>query len=821
MTTQALSDGSVFANRYKIVRCLARGGMGAVYEVVHLDTKRRRALKAMHPHILHSEELRERFHREARVAAEVESDFIVDVFDTGVDEETQMPFLCMELLRGEELSRRIRKLGRIPADEVALYLHQTALALDKTHAAGIVHRDLKPENLFITEREDGPPRVKVLDFGIAKVIADGATSAATTLSIGTPLYMSPEQFTPRARLTGASDIYALGMIAYTCLVGVAYWEEESRVGNVFAFGAIARNGPSEPASVRAAKRGVTLPPGFDEWFAKITNVDAEARFSPATAATRALAEILGAPIGTQVRSLGAPASARDAGSTGITPSGLTPHSVTPSGLTPHGVTPSGLTPHSVTPSGLTPHGVTPSGLTPHGVTPHGATPPGPSATALIASVPASPKVSAPAPEENENLTLPKLFEDEEEGKTLVYAKQNAAAEVLKALDLLGPSKPAPASAPIAPASATPAPSDVAIAPADPTATSGLGKTIQMGPSSAHAAAVREAIAKETAQKAIAKQGAQKALPPVTPPARNPRNMTPPPVSAAVPPPQPTPHAATTSATSSGSFAPPSAPAPHAATTSATSSGTFASQPSATSSGSFASQPSATSSGSFAAQPSATGSIVAGQALVAAASVEGKSRVSEPIIRESSAPLPVSARVLPALVDDASTLPDDPDVAGANRVSSSTQTPVPEAPSRPQVKFSSLTPSATVLPAQDAARASVSEIALAEPVPAPPPKRRAALIAAVVATFVFAMVIAAVLTGKPAPTTANDGSATTTAPVTAPATASAPPADTTTSLPAPAITATATATSDTSASPSASASAAPPRKSNIRKKYTQE
>jgi eukaryotic-like serine/threonine-protein kinase len=297
MSTHALDAGAVFASRYRVIRCLARGGMGAVYEVVHLDTNRRRALKVMSAHILHSEDLRQRFYREARIAAGIDSEFIVDVFDTGVDGATGMPFLCMELLRGEELSRRIRRLGRLPFPEIALYLHQAALALDKTHRAGIVHRDLKPENLFITQREDGVPRIKVLDFGIAKVIAEGANTSPTTLSIGTPLYMSPEQFTPRASITGASDVYALGMIAYTCLVGAPYWEEEAGGGSsIFAFGAVAIHGPPEPASVRAYKRGVPVPPGFDEWFAAMTSVVPEERFFPATDATRALGEILGSPV---------------------------------------------------------------------------------------------------------------------------------------------------------------------------------------------------------------------------------------------------------------------------------------------------------------------------------------------------------------------------------------------------------------------------------------------------------------------------------------------------------------------------------------------
>src|SRR5262249_30272799 len=159
----------------------------------------------------------------------------------------------------------IRRLRLLPPQEVTLFLHQTALALDKTHAAGIVHRDLKPENLFVTEREDAPPRIKILDFGIAKVIADGANSGASTLSIGTPLYMSPEQFDLGRPLTGLSDIYSLGLIAFTCLVGAPYWAEEAKAGGIFAFGAVAAKGPKDSASARSLKRGVRLGEAFDAW----------------------------------------------------------------------------------------------------------------------------------------------------------------------------------------------------------------------------------------------------------------------------------------------------------------------------------------------------------------------------------------------------------------------------------------------------------------------------------------------------------------------------------------------------------------------------
>src|SRR5690349_16805862 len=129
-----LTEGSVFAGRYRVVRAMAAGGMGAIYEVVHVETERRRALKVMHPHLFQSDEMRDRFKREARIAAQVESEYIVDVFDAGVDEATRTPFLVMELLQGEELGDRLKRLGPLPPSEVVIYLQQAALALDKTHS---------------------------------------------------------------------------------------------------------------------------------------------------------------------------------------------------------------------------------------------------------------------------------------------------------------------------------------------------------------------------------------------------------------------------------------------------------------------------------------------------------------------------------------------------------------------------------------------------------------------------------------------------------------------------------------------------------------
>ncbi|WP_438032360.1 serine/threonine protein kinase [Sorangium sp. So ce204] len=286
------NEGMLFAGRYRVVRSIATGAMGAVYEVVHVETDRRRALKVMHPHLAENPEFHARFKLEARIAARIATEHIVEVFDAGIDLDTGMPFLVMELLRGEELSKRIRRGGRLPPENAIAYLRQTAHALDKTHAAGVVHRDLKPANLFLAASDDDDEiRIKVLDFGIAKLVAETAVEGANTAALGTPLYMAPEQFSGET-ITRAVDLFALGMIAYTTLVGKAYWLNDMReYSNSLAFAVIAMHGPQEPPSVRAEKEGVKLPPGFDAWFAKATARDPGTRFPTASSTVEALAEV--------------------------------------------------------------------------------------------------------------------------------------------------------------------------------------------------------------------------------------------------------------------------------------------------------------------------------------------------------------------------------------------------------------------------------------------------------------------------------------------------------------------------------------------------
>lgn len=279
-----LPTNSLFHERYRIVRGIKAGAMGAVHEARDERTNSPCALKTMLPGVLDDETARTRFEQEAKITGEIRSDHIVRVTDAGVDEESGMPFLVMELLQGEELGSLLKKRGHFPIDETLLYLTQVSLALDKAHAASIVHRDLKPGNLFLTTRDDGSPCVKILDFGIAKLMSEGQTHATQT--VGTPMYMAPEQIIGKSALIGGpTDVLSLGHITYTLLTGESYWHEEAKKVGVYALIQNVVAGPAEPPTKRALRRrGITLPDWFDVWFARATANHPDDRFQRATEA---------------------------------------------------------------------------------------------------------------------------------------------------------------------------------------------------------------------------------------------------------------------------------------------------------------------------------------------------------------------------------------------------------------------------------------------------------------------------------------------------------------------------------------------------------
>lgn len=279
-----LPTNSLFHERYRILRGIKAGAMGAVHEARDERTNSPCALKTMLPGVLDDETARNRFEQEARITGDIRSDHIVRVTDAGVDDETGMPFLVMELLQGEELGSLLKKRGPFPIADTLLYLTQVALALDKAHAASIVHRDLKPGNLFLTQRDDGSPCVKILDFGIAKLMSEGQTHATQT--VGTPMYMAPEQIIGKSALIGApTDVLSLVHITYTLLTGESYWHEEAKKVGVYALIQNVVAGPAELPTQRALRRrGVTLPDWFDAWFAKGTANHPDDRFQRATEA---------------------------------------------------------------------------------------------------------------------------------------------------------------------------------------------------------------------------------------------------------------------------------------------------------------------------------------------------------------------------------------------------------------------------------------------------------------------------------------------------------------------------------------------------------
>src|SRR5579862_704817 len=222
--------GQQFGN-YRVLSLLGEGGMGAVYLAEHPGIGRRVAVKVLHKQFSGDEQLLGRLLNEARAANAIRHPNIIEILDSGMREDG-VPYLVMELLEGESLGQRIRRVGRLPIADALSFTLQTASALGAAHKKGIVHRDLKPDNLFVVGMSvdesgrvdaDGPnERIKVLDFGIAKLQmpqpGDSVKTRTGTL-MGTPVYMSPEQCRGTKTVDHRSDVYSLGIIFYEMLTG--------------------------------------------------------------------------------------------------------------------------------------------------------------------------------------------------------------------------------------------------------------------------------------------------------------------------------------------------------------------------------------------------------------------------------------------------------------------------------------------------------------------------------------------------------------------------------------------------------------------------
>ena len=207
--------------KYRVIRKLGEGGMGAVYLAEHALLRRKAAVKILHASFTQREDMVERFFNEARASTSIADPGIVQIFDFGY--HGTMAYIVMEYLEGESLDARLKRLGKLDLPDVLRLARQMSLSLYAAHKQGVVHRDLKPENVFIVNDPEvaGGERTKILDFGIAKLTdtEQSRVRTQTGLMMGTPVYMSPEQCRGAGTLDHRADIYSLGCVIFHLLAG--------------------------------------------------------------------------------------------------------------------------------------------------------------------------------------------------------------------------------------------------------------------------------------------------------------------------------------------------------------------------------------------------------------------------------------------------------------------------------------------------------------------------------------------------------------------------------------------------------------------------
>ena len=297
-----LEPGVVLDNRYTLTQCLGGGGMGQVWEAVHASLGHHVAIKVLHGSIMSSAEPRARFDREARLMAQLgdSTRHITRVIEHGVLPDG-VPFLVMELMRGEDLSIRLKKERVLPLTKVADVVNQLCKALTVAHAHGVVHRDIKPANVFLCP-EDDHLLVKLLDFGVAK--AEGSEQTVSGQVIGTPNYMSPEQLTGEYVVDHRADLFAVGAIAYRAATGKTAFGKGSMSEMAMR---IVTMMPPAPSVVNPS-----LPLAFDGFALKALAKNPNDRFQSAKELADALVRLV-ADLGKAADTAGAPLGAGDSG----------------------------------------------------------------------------------------------------------------------------------------------------------------------------------------------------------------------------------------------------------------------------------------------------------------------------------------------------------------------------------------------------------------------------------------------------------------------------------------------------------------------------
>ena len=288
-----LTAGALIAGKLRLTHQLGQGGMGVVWAARHLALDTDVAVKLIRPERVAADPaLVARFEREARATARIAHPHVVQVMDYGTLDDA-VPYLVMELLRGFSLADLLARGGRLSVATARSLVQQVASALGAAHESGVIHRDIKPHNIFITGEAEGyPVFVKVLDFGVAKMLGDsqvpGADAALTQTGtvIGSPPYMSPEQIEGHKDVDLRADLWSLGVILYESLTGALPFQGSSFV----SVGSAILRGKYTPAT----ERRPSLSRAIDDWFAKALSVDPHGRFQSAREMALAFPEDLGA-----------------------------------------------------------------------------------------------------------------------------------------------------------------------------------------------------------------------------------------------------------------------------------------------------------------------------------------------------------------------------------------------------------------------------------------------------------------------------------------------------------------------------------------------
>ncbi|MCU0685884.1 MAG: protein kinase, partial [Polyangiaceae bacterium] len=284
-----LHPGTIVAERYEVLGPLGRGGMGELYTARNLRTERRVALKLLRADSKFRSDAIERFRREARAAGMISSEFVTQVFDVEDDPEYGIA-IVFELLEGESLLERLRRTGPMTPTTLHPFISQILHGLAAAHAAGVIHRDLKPSNVFLERRPDGTSKIKILDFGISK-LPKGMTKNTLTepgQSLGSFMFMPPEQIHGAGRVDARADLYAVGTLAFQALTGHLPFDSTNVVELVRL------KSSTNPRSL-AQVLGRPTSPALEAWLARSLARDVNARFQSAQEAAIAWSQLAPQP----------------------------------------------------------------------------------------------------------------------------------------------------------------------------------------------------------------------------------------------------------------------------------------------------------------------------------------------------------------------------------------------------------------------------------------------------------------------------------------------------------------------------------------------